>query len=146
MRVVLQRVEHAAASDLHTGAHVGRIGVGVVLYVGFGRGDELAVTTRMAHKIANLRIFEEGESTFGRSLVDVGGEALVLSQFTVMADTTRGRRPNFSHAAAPESARELYAAFAEALGQQVPTVAGPFASRLMVDARNRGPFTLPLEL
>ena len=84
--------------------------------------------------------------TAALAVQDAGGEALVLSQFTVMADTTRGRRPNFSHAAAPESARELYAAFAEALGQQVPTVAGPFASRLMVDARNRGPFTLPLEL
>lgn len=146
MRVVLQRVDRAEARLLANDEPVGEIGVGVVLYVGFAKDDTVETSTRMAHKVANLRIFEDGDSVFGRSLRDVAGEALVLAQFTVMGDTSRGRRPNFSPAAPPNRARALLDTFADALAAQVPVVRGPFAERLVVDVRNRGPFTLPLEL
>ena len=144
MRVVLQRVERAEA--FLDGQSVAAIGAGLVAFVGFGREDGPEVVERLAHKAANLRVFEEGDSKFGRSLLDVGGEVLLVSQFTVMADTRRGRRPNFSRAAPIELAAELYALLADCLRSAgVRVAAGPFQARLVVDVRNWGPFTLTLD-
>jgi len=145
MRVVLQRVEwaHARLGD----ETVAEIGTGLVLFTGFGRNDGQDDVDRMARKVAHLRVFEQGQSKVGRSLLDVEGGALLISQFTVYGDTTRGRRPGFSRGAPADLARELYGRFAERLSAEgvVDVQSGPFRSRLTVDVRNWGPFTLQLE-
>ena len=145
MRVVLQRVRGARAVLDDT--EVARIGGGLVAFVGFGRGDDPEVVARMAHKVAHLRIFERGDSKFGASVLEAAGEILTISQFTLYGDCGRGRRPDFSHAAAPDLARGLYAAFAERLrGEGVEHVAqGPFQSRLTASLDNWGPFTIMLD-
>jgi len=113
---------------------------------GVGEGDDEAAAVRLADKIARLRIFENEEGKFDRSLLEVGGEALVVSQFTLLADTTKGNRPSFSSAARPEVARPLYERFAQALrdlGVQVET--GVFGARMSVELVNDGPVTIVLE-
>ena len=144
MRVVLQRVLGATARL--DDAVVARIDEGLVLYAGFHREDSDAVAVRMAKKVAELRVFEDGDSKFGRSLVDVGGSALTVSQFMLHGDTSRGRRPNFSRRASTDDARAHYAEFVTALAGHVPVQAGPFASRLVLDVRNWGPFTMVIDL
>ncbi len=145
MRMVIQRALAATASS---GEQViATMGPGLVAFTGFGRDDTEATVDRMAVKLANLRILEEGASKFGRSVLDAGQEVLLISQFTVMADTSRGRRPSFSGALAPSEAEVLYARLQSQLaGLGLRVQAGPFASRLVVDVRNWGPFTLVLEL
>lgn len=145
MRVVLQRVETATAT--HDGKEVARIGRGLVAFVGFSRTDDASVVDRMATKVARLRIFEDGDSKVGRSVIDIAGAVLTISQFTVYGDTSRGRRPGFSRAAPPDVAQQLYARFGNQLvAAAVDEVqAGPFRSRLMLDCRNWGPFTLMLD-
>ena len=144
MRLVLQRVQRARA--VADGEVVALIGAGLVLFVGFGRDDDDGLPERMARKVANLRVFEEGESKFGRSILEEGGEVLTVSQMTLLADTGRGRRPNFSRAAGLERSRQLYAAFGDGLELAgVPVVRAPFRSRLLVEAANWGPFTVVLD-
>jgi D-tyrosyl-tRNA(Tyr) deacylase len=145
MRVVLQRVLQAAAHD--GDRLVGEIGKGLVLYVGVGPDDTAATVAGMARKLANLRVFEAGESKFGRSVVDAAGDVLTVSQFTLHADTSRGRRPNFSRGAPVDVARSCYEALGPALGEAGvdAVVAIPFASRVVLDVRNWGPFTMVLE-
>ena len=124
----------------------GEIGAGLCVLLGVADTDDRADAERLAGKIARLRIFQNDEGKFDRSLLDVRGEALVVSQFTLMADTARGNRPSFSGAAGPEIAEPLYDAFCDALsahGLQVET--GLFAASMQVEIVNDGPVTIILE-
>jgi D-tyrosyl-tRNA(Tyr) deacylase len=144
MRVVLQRALRASATL--DDQIVASIGPGLLLFVGLHREDEANIVRSMASKLANLRVFEDGESKFGRSLLDEGGSVLTISQFTLCGDTSRGRRPSFSNRAPMSLASELYDGFVEELrGIGVPVQQGPFAARLVVDVRNWGPFTMVVD-
>lgn len=129
------------------GELVGEIGAGLVLLVGITHGDSEAEANKLAHKVAHLRIFEDQSGKFNLSLLDTGGEALVVSQFTLYADARKGRRPSFTAAARPEQAAPLVEHFAEqlrALG--VPRVAtGRFGATMLVRLANDGPVTIWLD-
>lgn len=147
MRVVVQRVTRAEVrwTGEDGDARCNGIARGLLLLVGVGPEDAEAEADRMADKVANLRIFPDDEGRSNRGVRDVGGEALVVSQFTLYADTTRGRRPSFVRAGDPDRAEELYrrvAAQLEALG--VPTRTGSFGARMAVSLENDGPVTLVL--
>ena len=140
MRAVIQRVSRASSSP------GGAIGGGLCVLLGIGESDDEAAAVRLAEKVARLRIFENADGKFDRSLLDTGGEALVVSQFTLIADTAKGNRPSFSGAARPETAEPLYERFAGALrelGVQVET--GVFGARMTVELVNDGPVTIVLE-
>ena len=144
MRAVLQRVTSAAVRV--DGETVGSIDAGLVAFVGVAEGDTTADARRLALKAADLRIFRDDEGHFNRSLVDTGGEALVVSQFTLYADLRRGRRPNFGAAARPEVAEPLVEAFAETLETAGIRVSrGRFGAMIDVDLHNDGPVTLILD-
>jgi D-tyrosyl-tRNA(Tyr) deacylase len=129
------------------GEVAGEIGAGVCVLLGVARGDDVAAAERLAGRIARLRIFENDEGRFDRSLLDTGGEALVVSQFTLIADTTRGNRPSFSDAAPPEEAEPLYERFCAELAALGPRVArGVFGARMLVEIENDGPVTIVLDL
>jgi D-tyrosyl-tRNA(Tyr) deacylase len=114
--------------------------------LGVARGDSLADAERLAAKVANLRIFENEEGKFDRSLLDVGGAALVVSQFTLIADTAKGNRPSFSQAAPPEEAEPLYEALCEALrALGIAVATGVFGARMQVQLVNDGPVTVVLD-
>jgi len=128
------------------GAVVGEIGAGLLVLLGIGRGDDEAGAAALAKKVANLRIFPNEEGKFDRSLVDVGGGALVVSQFTLLADTAKGNRPSFTDAAPPADAEPLYGRFCQALrelGVQVET--GVFGARMAIELVNDGPVTIILD-
>ncbi|MFP3854313.1 MAG: D-aminoacyl-tRNA deacylase [Anaerolineales bacterium] len=144
MKVVLQRVSRGAVSVGEE--EVASIESGVVLLVGIGPADDEEKVDWLAHKIATLRVFEDDEGKTNLSLQDVGGEALVISQFTLYADVSKGRRPSFTHAAAPEIAEPLVAHFAEELQSQgIPTKSGEFGAHMLVEIENDGPVTILLE-
>jgi D-tyrosyl-tRNA(Tyr) deacylase len=143
VRLVLQRVTHAAVSwdDRRE-----EIGPGLLILVGVGPADDEAAAERLAAKTAQLRVFEDAEGKTNLSLAETGGEALVVSQFTLYADTSRGRRPGFTGAAPPEQADRIYRHFAAslaALGIGVKT--GSFGALMDVELVNHGPFTLVVE-
>ena len=143
MRAVVQRVTRARV--VVAGATVGAIGPGLCVLLGVAAGDESGDAKRLAEKIARLRIFENDAGKLDLSLLDIGGEALVVSQFTLIADTTQGNRPSFSDAAPPEQAEPLYEVFCtslRALGVVVQT--GLFGARMQVELLNDGPVTLVL--
>ena len=128
------------------GEMVGEIGNGLAILLGVGPADDEAVGAALARRIAELRIFEDDEGRTNRSLVDVGGDALVVSQFTLFADTSRGRRPGFTGAAPPALADALYQRFCEDLDALGPRVArGVFGAEMDVELVNRGPFTIWLD-
>jgi D-aminoacyl-tRNA deacylase len=140
MRAVIQRVSRATSTP------GGSIGPGLCVLVGIGEGDDEAAALRLAEKVARMRIFENEEGKFDRSLLDTGGEALVVSQFTLLADTAKGNRPSFSAAARPEVAQPLYERVVQAfrdLGIHVET--GAFGARMAVELVNDGPVTIVLE-
>jgi D-tyrosyl-tRNA(Tyr) deacylase len=144
MRALLQRTSGARVRV--DGADVGEIGSGLVVFVGVGHEDDDAAADGLARRIAELRIFEDDEGRTNRSLLDVGGEALVVSQFTLYADTRRGRRPGFTNAAAPEVADRLYRRVAEGLaGLGVTVATGRFGAEMAVELVNDGPFTIWLD-
>lgn len=144
MRALLQRV--ARAEVRVDGAAVGTVGEGLLILLGVGPDDDGVTCAALARRIAELRIFEDAEGRTNRSLLDVGGEVLVVSQFTLFADTRRGRRPGFTGAAAPELAERLYGQFCEDLAALGPRVArGVFGAEMDVDLVNRGPFTIWLD-
>ena len=144
MRAVVQRV--SAARVLIGGDTVGEIGAGLCVLLGIAKDDDVDGAGRLAGKIARLRIFENEEGKFDRSLLDVHGSALVVSQFTLIADTSKGNRPSFSHAARPEQAEPLYEAFAGALEDEgIEVKRGLFGARMEVDLVNDGPVTIILE-
>ncbi len=144
MKALVQRVDHA--SVLVDGEVIGQIGEGLLALVGAGRSDTDADAVALARKVVGLRIFPDEDGRFNRSLIDVGGAVLVVSQFTLYADVRRGRRPSFTEAARPEQAERLVDEFVEAveaLGVEVET--GRFGAMMEVDLRNNGPFTLMVE-
>ncbi|MDP9302617.1 MAG: D-aminoacyl-tRNA deacylase [Actinomycetota bacterium] len=144
MRVLLQRVTRASVSI--EGDVMSSIGIGYVLLVGFGRGDEASQVDRLADKIVGLRIFRDADGKTNLSIADVNGEALVVSQFTLYADTRKGRRPSFVYAADPAEAAELVEAFAEALEARGLKVGrGVFGAEMEVELVNDGPFTMWLD-
>ena len=144
MRAVIQRVSEASVTV--EGAVVGQIGRGLLVLLGVGAGDGLAEARTLAEKIAGMRIFPDAEGRFNRSVVDVGGAALVVSQFTLYADTRRGRRPSFADAAAPALAEPLVDGFAAALRQHGLEVAmGQFGASMRVALINEGPVTIMLD-
>ena len=144
MRVVLQRVNRGRVTV--AGRSLAEIGTGVVLLVGVGPEDGEEQIRYLVEKIANLRIFEDEAGKMNRSLLDVGGEAIVVSQFTLYADTRKGRRPSFTDAALPEIASPLVYSFAEMLSAQgIPTQSGEFGAHMLVEIANDGPVTICLE-
>jgi len=141
MRIVIQRVSQARV--LVDDEVVGAIGRGVVLLLGVKDGDGKEDARWLAEKCVNLRIFENDEGKFDFSLKEIGGEVLVVSQFTLYGDCRRGRRPSFTKAASPEMAEGLYAEFVEILRQMGLSVqTGVFAARMQVEIHNDGPVTL----
>lgn len=144
MRTVLQRVRSGRVSV--EGRVIAEIGPGVVILLGVGPQDGEEQARYLVEKIANLRIFEDEQGKINRSLLEVGGAAIVVSQFTLYADTRKGRRPSFTDAAPPEVARPLVERFAEllrALG--VPTQTGEFGAHMLVEIANDGPVTIWME-
>jgi D-tyrosyl-tRNA(Tyr) deacylase len=128
------------------GEIVGEIGAGLLVLIGVRQGDSVHEAQRLATKTAELRIFSDEEGRFNRSLVEVGGEALVVSQFTLFADTRRGRRPSFVEAARPEAAEPLVEAYAAALeGLGVRVARGVFGAHMAVELVNDGPVTVIIE-
>jgi D-tyrosyl-tRNA(Tyr) deacylase len=147
MRAVCQRVSRASVSV--DGAVRGRIDRGLLVLLGIARGDGVAEADRLAGKVARLRVFEDERGKFDRSVLDVGGAALVVSQFTLIADSKRqkGTRPDFSRAAPPEVAEPLYDHFVRALSDVgVPVQTGVFGARMQVALVNDGPVTIILDV
>ena len=145
MRLLIQRVSRAS---VRVGdEHVASIGPGLLVLVGVGHGDDASTALALARRTAELRIFADEAGLTNRSLLEVGGSALVVSQFTLQADTSRGRRPGFTAAAPGPRAEELYRAFADALrGAGVEDVqTGRFGTEMAVELVNDGPFTIWLD-
>ena len=144
MKAVVQRVSEARVRV--RGETVGEVGPGLCVLLGVARDDTPANAQRLAEKVARLRIFEDDEGRFDRSLLDVGGEALVVSQFTLLADTAKGNRPSFTEAAPPDEAEPLYEAFCEALRELRACASRPavFGARMAVELVNDGPVTIVL--
>jgi D-aminoacyl-tRNA deacylase len=145
MRAVLQRVRRGRVSvDNRT---ISEIGPGLVILLGVGHEDHEVQARALAEKIAHLRIFEDEAGKMNRSLLDIGGSALVVSQFTLYADARKGRRPSFTDAALPDAARPLvdrFAAFLQEAG--VPCGLGEFGAHMLVEIENDGPVTILLEM
>lgn len=140
MRAVVQRVSRARVTP------GGGIGTGLCALLGVARGDGEEQAARLAGKVARLRIFPDGEGRFDRSVLELGGSALVVSQFTLIADTAKGNRPSFADAAPPDEAEPIYERFcAELRALGVPVETGVFGAKMEVELVNDGPVTIVLE-
>lgn len=147
MRAIVQRVSHASVSWEDDGGQRRRqeISRGLAILVGAGPADNVQEAERLADKVAQLRIFSDHAGRFNVSLEDIGGEALVVSQFTLYANSTRGRRPSFIGAADPDRARQLCERFAARLTERgIPTRSGSFGAQMTVSLDNEGPVTIAL--
>lgn len=143
MKAVLQRVQKAGVAVQDK--QVASIGKGLVILLGIGPEDDRKKAKQLAGQIARLRIFEDDQGKMNLSLLDIGGEALVVPQFTLYADTSRGHRPSFTGAAAPDQARGLVETFARLLAQEgVLTRQGRFGAHMLVSIYNDGPVTIQL--
>jgi D-tyrosyl-tRNA(Tyr) deacylase len=141
LKAVVQRVARAMVTP------GGSIGAGLCILLGVAAGDDEAAAAKLAGKIARLRVFSDADGRFDRSLLDTGGAALVVSQFTLLADTAKGNRPSFTAAAPPELAEPLYEGFcAELRALGVPVETGVFGARMQVELVNDGPVTILLEI
>ena len=144
MRALLQRVSRAevrVADEV-----VGQISLGLVVLLGVGRDDDEATADKLARRVSELRMFDDEAGKTNRSLTDVSGEILVVSQFTLYADTRRGRRPGFTDAAPPEQAQRIYERFAAALRElDVVVATGRFGTAMEIELVNDGPFTIWLD-
>lgn len=144
MRAVIQRVKSSSVTV--SGELIGNIGKGLLVLLGVASSDKTDDAKYLADKIANLRIFEDGDHKLNRSLIDMEGEMLVISQFTLLGDCKKGRRPSFVKAASPELANELYKQFVEHVRQKGITVkTGRFQTMMEVSLINDGPVTLIVE-
>lgn len=144
MRALIQRV--SSGNVIVEGETIAEIGKGIIILLGIAPGDGEEQAQYLVDKIANLRIFEDAEGKLNLSLLDIGGEAIVVSQFTLYADTRKGRRPSFTDAALPEIASPLVNRFAELLSARgVPTQKGVFGAHMLVNIANDGPVTIWLE-
>jgi D-tyrosyl-tRNA(Tyr) deacylase len=144
MRVLLQRVSRADVTV--DGETISRIGRGLLILLGVGQGDSEEQALFLAEKVAHLRIFEDRQGKTNLSILDVRGEAIVVSQFTLYADTSKGRRPSFTGAAAPEIAQPLVDRFADILRDRgIPTQTGAFGQHMAVEIHNDGPVTIWLQ-
>lgn len=144
MRALLQRVTHGRVSV--AGKPLAEIDLGLVILLGVAPGDGESAARQLAEKTANLRIFADAEGKLNLSLLEVGGAALVVSQFTLYADTRKGRRPSFTQAALPDQASPLVERFAAILRELgVPTQTGEFGAHMLVEIANDGPVTILLE-
>ena len=144
MRAVVQRVREASVET--EGEIISRIGSGLLVLLGVAREDHRSDAEYLASKISNLRIFEDEAGKMNRSLVDTGGDMLVVSQFTLLGDCRKGRRPSFISAAGPDRANELYEYFVEAVRQLgIPVATGRFKAMMAVALVNDGPVTLIVE-
>jgi D-tyrosyl-tRNA(Tyr) deacylase len=145
MRVVLQRVTQGSVTV--DDKKVAQIGPGLVILLGVGPADTREIASALADKVAQLRIFEDADEKMNLSIRDVAGEAVVVSQFTLYADTRKGRRPSFTDAAKPELAEPLVHYFAEQLRHAgVPTQEGVFGAHMVVNIENDGPVTIVMDL
>jgi D-aminoacyl-tRNA deacylase len=143
MKAVCQRVTEARV--LVGGRTVGEIGLGLVVLLGVAQRDTAGDADRLAAKIARLRIFPDGEGRFDRNVLDANGRVLAVSQFTLLADTSRGNRPSFSAAAAPQEAEPLYVRFCEAVAAEgIQVERGVFGAAMRVELVNDGPVTIVL--
>jgi len=144
VRALLQRTTGATVTV--DGAALASIGQGLVVLLGVGHDDDANAADVLAERVAQLRIFRDDEGRTNRSLIDVRGEALVVSQFTLFADTSRGRRPGFTGAAGPEQAERLYQRFAASLREHdIRVETGRFGAEMAVELVNDGPFTIWLD-
>jgi D-tyrosyl-tRNA(Tyr) deacylase len=144
MRLVVQRVREAYVEV--DGEVIGRIGRGLLVLVGVGKGDRESDAAYLADKTVNLRIFDDEEGKMNRSLLEVGGEVLAVSQFTLYGDVRKGRRPSFERAAPPDEAERLFDHYVSELKKRISHVAtGRFGARMQVHLINDGPVTLILE-
>ncbi|MCT4611134.1 MAG: D-aminoacyl-tRNA deacylase [Pelagimonas sp.] len=144
MRALIQRVSHASVEV--EGTTIGAIGQGLLILICAMQGDTEAQADKLAAKISKLRIFKDEDGRMNRSLVDIGGAALIVSQFTLAADTRRGNRPGFSYAAAPADGERLYEYFTKAVGDLgIPTANGQFGADMAVSLLNDGPVTIWLD-
>jgi D-aminoacyl-tRNA deacylase len=145
VRAVCQRVSSARVTV--DGGETGSIERGLLVLLGVAADDEHAGADRLAGRVARLRIFEGESGKFERSVLDVGGAALVVSQFTLIADTRKGNRPSFAAAARPDTAERFYARFCERLAEEgVPVATGVFGARMQVELVNDGPVTVVLDV
>lgn len=144
MKALLQRVTEASVSV--GGEVVGKIGQGLVIFVGVAQGDTEKDANYLADKIVNLRIFADEASKFNLSALETGGEILIVSQFTLLADTRKGRRPSFAGAASPEQAEALFDLFVEHMrGTGLKVETGRFQQHMLVEIHNDGPVTIALD-
>ena len=144
MRAVVQRVRSASVSV--SGEEVGRIGPGLMILLGVRKGDTEADARWLAEKIAGLRIFGDDEGKMNLSVSEIGGSALIVSQFTLYGDCRKGRRPGFDKAAPPDVAERLYSDFVNYIGDTgIPTSTGRFQAMMLVKIENDGPVTLIVE-
>lgn len=145
MKAVIQRVTHASVTA--DGVLTGKIEKGLMILFGAADGDSERECDRLAEKISKLRIFEDSEGKTNLSIDDVGGDALVVSQFTLLADCHKGNRPSFIKAGAPDEANRLYEYFLKALGERITGKVehGVFGAEMKVDLENDGPFTILLD-
>lgn len=144
MRIVLQRVRQASVEV--DGQMVGRIEAGLLVLVGVGRGDEPAAATWLAEKTVGLRVFADDDGKMNRSVSDIGGAVLAVSQFTLLGDCRKGRRPSFIEAAPPGLGQRLYECYADAIARHgVPVQRGVFGADMQVALINDGPVTLVID-
>lgn len=143
MKVVIQRVSHASCTV--DGEIIGQIQDGLLLLVGFNREDDASVLPKMIRKIVNMRIFGDEEGKLNRSVLDIKGEVLSISQFTLYASCKKGNRPSFIEAAPAEQARMFYDQFNALLEQEVPVQKGVFQADMKIDLLNDGPITIVLD-
>ncbi|MEM7242626.1 MAG: D-aminoacyl-tRNA deacylase [Pseudomonadota bacterium] len=145
MRAVIQRVDQASVTV--SGDTIGAIDQGLLILVCAMQGDTDAAANKLADKIGKLRIFKDDQGRMNKSLLDIGGSALVVSQFTLAADTSRGNRPGFSAAAPPDEGKRLYHLFCDALrAQDIPVETGQFGADMDVSLVNQGPVTIWMEI
>ena len=144
MRIVIQRVTHASVTvDEKT---IGKIGKGFLIFLGVSDTDDEQIAERFAEKISKLRIFDDEDGKTNLSIKDVGGEVLVVSQFTLYADCRKGNRPSFTNAGSPDKAEKLYEYFISLMeSKEIKTAHGSFGADMKVDILNDGPFTVILD-